>query len=1776
MQEEPIIDSCLPSWQKCVYHLFEEQARQIPNKVAVVKDDHYVTYAELDARATQLARYLREIGVRSEVRVALCVERSLEMLIGLLGIFKAGGVYVPIDPDYPIERRAFMLGDSAISVVVTQSHLCATLMALSSAVSLEVSAPADSRVSSPFILCLDTDWTQIASTTNTRLPYEMAADYGAYVIYTSGSTGQPKGVMVPHGALVNHSLALITRWDLRATDRVLQFASLSFDVMLEELFPSFMCGATVVLQPLRSILAFPDFLQFADQEYLSVLNLPAPYWHAWVLTLGPASVSLPCALRLVVVGSEAVLHERFVRWHSSIGQRVRWFNAYGPTETTITALLYEPEHAQIVTSGHALPIGQPIANVQAYVLDQGMNVITDGAPGELYIGGMGVARGYLNRPDLTAERFVPNPFACADVLPVNSRLYRTGDRVCALPDGNIAFLGRVDQQVKVRGFRIELGEIEAVLRRHEAVDEVVVNVHERMPDEKHLVAYIVLRHVGDEMNVSTGVLRQRSPSSILTDLRRFLHGKLPGYMVPTTFLLLDALPRLPNGKVARRALPVPDRIGGDRAAFCAPRTAVEKMLAEVWADIFGLAQMSVYDNFFEIGGHSLAAIQVVSRIRDLFQIEVSLAHLFQAPTLEDMAHLVEQRQHTEEQRQFAPIRRASPDVVRPLSFSQEGVWFLTQLMPESIAYHAYVTIRFEGQLDLVALERVLSEVVRRHEILRTTFEDRQGRPVQVVHAPRAAMIPVIDMGAVPAAMQEAAVERMIFVECRRPFILSRIPLVRWTLLRLRADVHVLVQVEHHFLHDGWSLARLLQEIRVLYAAFSVGAPSPLSELPIQYGDYAVWQREWVTGEVAQRQLLYWKKKLAGSPPVLTLPMARTRPAIQSFKGAMVRAELPEALCAALRVLSRQEGVTLFMTMLAVFKMLIARYTGQDDIVIGSSVANRRLREVEQLFGMVINNVVFRTQVSGNPTFRALLARVRDVTLEAYEHQDMPFDKVVEALRPERDLSYNPVIQVMFSFHDAAIPSMDFPDVQGTIRYPHNGSAKFDMNVILMPLTEQRIGQNLRVGDERIVVEWEYSSDLFDEPTIWRMIDHYQMLLAGVVAHPDQPIAMIPLLPNVERDELLLLRNRTDANYPRHLCLHQLFEEQVVRTPEATAVVFADQHVSYQELNLRANQLGHALRSLGVGTAAPVGICMERSLEMVVGLLGILKAGSAFVPLDASFPTERLTYILEDAQVPLLLTQRHVCAHMPDVVPQLCIEDLWPTLVGLERTTPKSHVTSDHLAYLIYTSGSTGRPKGVLIPHCGIVNYLAWCVPAYTAHAGRGAPVHASIAADAIFPSLFAPLCVGTSVMVFPESRGLDAFGRALVADGRFSFVKITPSQLEVLSHQLPQSNATGWVHTLVVGAEAVRAHVLTFWQTHAPLTQILNEYGPTETVVGCSVYPVPPGQQFSGTVPIGLPIANMRFYVLDGAMQVVPIGVPGELYIGGEGVAWGYLNRPDLTAESFVPNPFVAERGAQGGATTHPFPHASALRLYRTGDVVRYLLDQMANIEFLGRRDDQVKIRGYRVELGEIEAVLDQHPGVREVVVLAREDAPGNKRLVAYLSPAMPPPSVAELRDYLLQHVPEYMVPAVFVFVDAIPLTPHGKIDRQALPAPATTRPELHAAFAAPRTPTEESLVAIWSDVLGVERIGIQDNFFHLGGHSLLAMQVLARLRQAFMVEMPLRTLFETPTVAGLAEIVVQYQLAQADTAALADLLADVEQLSLQDALNVLTHTPSDEGRNQV
>ena len=2027
----------------CIHQLFEAQVERTPEEVAVVFEGEQLTYRELNAKANQLARYLQGLGVGPEVLVGLCIERSWEMVVAMLGILKAGGAYVPLDPAYPAERLAFMLEDANLSIVLTQKHLAAEQLN----VALRDSDKEDSNKNISFV-CID-DWESITQQERTNPQSAITPENLAYIIYTSGSTGKPKGVQIAHSSVVNLLHSIVASPGLGSSDTTIAVTSISFDVSVPEIYGLLTVGGKVVIAS-REATKDPGQLRSLLGNHNATVMSATPA--TWRMLLEEGFGENCREMKIISTGERLPrdLADKLLEKCASL------WNIYGPTEITVWATLYKVE-AGVGT----VAIGRPLANVKTYILDSNREVVPIGEPGELHIGGFGLARGYLNRPELTSAKFIANPFSTL----TNSRLYKTGDKARYLPDGNIEYLGRIDDQVKVRGYRIELGEIEATLSEHPEVKQAVVVAREDVTNQKRLVAYVVPGstaenpdpedtakqteeqwqkiwdeayiqpdsdqdasfHIGGwndsytgkdldpeqvrswveytverivslqpnrllEIGCGTGlllfriapkcqhyyatdlsgeairylerqigrdakfrvstesvVLRQtpadglaeivnepfdtaisnsviqffpnidylvkvietavelvepggqiflgdilslplleafhtsvqlyqaaaelsvaqlrqrigsrlareqrliidpeffiglkedlpqishveiqlkrgyyqneltrfrydvvlhigkkaptatapiylnwqepdggpdgvakggllepdgvakggdrltsdshqpplskggqggvigvdavrqklletapeilvvagvpnprtwadlqaiellasadcpetvgevrdrittegiepedwwqlqsevgyrinvtwssnrgeayydvvfvRNNSNIIPDssivspqekelkpwsdrankpyssstdaigrvstlhLREFLGEKLPEYMVPSAFVLLDELPLSPSGKIDRRALPAPDRSRPVMdVELVAPRTPTEEILAGIWAEVLSLNELGVLDNFFMLGGDSIQATQAISRLRDAFGVELSLHRLFESPTVAELSQTLSELANPfsrgtgggSSRQKFAiqPVPRSGD---MPLSFAEQRLWFLDQLQEKSVAYNEIEALRLRGSLSVGAngrspLQAALQEIVRRHESLRTNYQAVDGSPVRTIAPELDLQMPIVDLQHLPTEERLKEVQRIGDRISGQPFDLANEPLVRVSLLQLAADDYVLLLTMHHIITDGWSTGVLSHELEVLYGAYVLGKPSPLPQLPIQYTDFACWQRQPATAEMLAPQLAYWKQQLAGVPPLLELPTDYPRKTVQTATGGKEFFELGVEFTQRLKRLSQELGVTLFMTLFAAFSTLLYRYSGTDDIAIGTPIANRNRSEIEGIIGFFVNTLVLRSQLKSDSSLSELLQEVRQTCLDAYAHQDIPFEQLVEALQPERSLSHSPIFQVMFALQNAPMKPLDLPGVNFNWLQMESAKAKFDLTLSMEETEAGLIGY------------WEYNRDLFAPATIHRLMGYFKTVLEGIIAHPKARIGEVPLLTETEQHQLLVEWNDTKVEYPQDKCIHQLFEEQVERTPDAVAVVFEEEKLTYRELNTKANQLAHYLQSLGVGAEVLVGICCDRSLETIVGILGILKAGGAYVPLDPNSPPERLTYQILDSQVSVLLT-REKLGHiqLQERVRQVLLDADWSVIAKESDRNLVTGVKPENLLYVIYTSGTTGQPKGVAIEHQSMANYLNAIIQKFNLNDCHNFALVSSITTDLGNTIIFPALCTGGCLHIMSQERASEPDALAdYIQREQIDCLKIVPSHLIALqSSSRPERLLPRQV--LILGGEASSSDWVCRLQSQAPQCVIFNHYGPTEATVGVLTYRLESesSTENNSTFPLGRPISNTQIYILDKHLQPVPIGVPGEIHIGGAGLARGYLNRPELTEQKFIPNPFSDDPSS---------------RLYKTGDKARYLPD--GNIEFIGRIDNQVKIRGFRIELGEIEATLSEHPEVREAVVIVREDIPADKRLFAYIVPEAEELAGSVLRSFLKSQLPSYMVPSAFVFLEAIPL----------------------------------------------------------------------------------------------------------------------------------------------
>jgi amino acid adenylation domain-containing protein len=1703
------------------------------------------TYEALDRLSRAIASQLQVMNLSGE-RALLLYPPGLDYLAAFFGCLYAGVVAVPAYPPRNhrnTPRIGAIASDAQAAIALTTSAIQSKIKSLIDVSSLQ---------------WLTTDNLPAGIENSWEEPF-IQKDTLAFLQYTSGSTGIPKGAMLSHGNLLHNAATTYQYMEHSPESKFVSWLPVYHDMgliggILQPLYGGFPCflmsPASFLQNPYRWLKTISDYRGTTSGgpnfAYELCLQKITPEQRQ-TLDLSSWSVAFN--------GAEPVRWETLEKFSETFAEcgfrREAFYPCYGMAEATlmisggvkadfpaVKAVRGEGLKCDRVVEENLTPqppslrgkgekfspllagegLGERSTDIRTFVScgrtlpkqeivivhPQRLTRCQPDEVGEIWVSGPSIGQGYWNRKQETEETFR------AYLADSRERLFlRTGD-LGFLQNGELFITGRLKDLIIIRGRNLYPQDIELTAERsHPAL-------------RKGSVAAFAVEVKNEEKLVVVQELEFRQKPSfeeVIAAIRQAVSLEHEVQVYAVVLIKGGSIPKTSSGKIQRRACKAEFLAGtlkvlassilesneNTENLTCLNREGIlavsqeerqsllESYLQEQVAQIIGVSPSFAekYQPLIGFGLDSLKVFELKNRIETDFQVAVSIVDFFEGASIFALTKQILAQITTQDARSsvtISPFEKTTAE--HPLSFAQQRLWFINKLEPNSPAYNIAIAIRIKGQLNEVALAQSLKEIIRRHKVLRTSFKALNGEPVQVILEREAE-----DRGRYfPLPNSESEIQSFLVQEGQQPFDLAEVGLFRTKLLRLDAEESILIITMHHIIFDGWSAGVLIREVAALYKAFLTGEPSPLPELTIQYVDYAYWQREWLKGEILESQLAYWKQQLGGNLPVLNLPTDYPRPTVSTFRGARQTLVLPEVLRGGIKELSQQEGVTLFMILLAAFKTLLFRYTHQDDILVGSPIANRNLAEIQGMIGFFVNTLVLRSNLSGNPCFKELLKRIRRVALDAYSHQDLPFEKLVEELQPDRSLSHTPLFQVMFALQNFPMPNLEVAGLNLQVQEVDTGTAKFDLTLFV----EDR-------GRELVAI-FEYNTDLFKATTITRMLGHFQTLLEGIVANPNQRLSDLPLLTEVERNQLLIEWNQTRTDSSHNLCIHQLLEEQVERTPDAVAVIFGNQQLTYRELNQRANQLAHYLQKLGVKPEVFVGICVERSIEMLVGLLGILKAGGAYVPLDSTYPKERLAFMLEDARAPVLLTQQRLLEIIPSHSGKVvCLDTNWQEIGKEISENSVSNVCADNLAYVIYTSGSTGKPKGTLIHHRGLVNYLTWCTKAYSVEQGEGSPVHSSISFDMTITGLFSPLLVGRKVELLPEDKGIENLATVVRNKSNFSLIKITPAQLELLSHQLLPQEAAGKTRAFIIGGENLLAESIAFWQENAPDTMLINEYGPTETVVGCCIYQAKDKQ--SGAVPIGRAIANTQLYILDRYLHPVPVGIAGELYIGGAGVARGYLHRPDLTAERFIPNPFLAGE-----------------RLYKTGDLARYRADGI--IEYLGRIDHQVKIRGFRIELAEIEAVLSQHPKVRECAILAKCD-----RLIAYavLHPGETL-TVSELRNYLAEKLPEYMVPSALVTLDEMPLTVNGKVERQALPAPESLRPELEVAYVAPQTELEQIIATIWQEVLHLEKVGIYDNFFDLGGHSLLIVQVHSRLQARLERNISMVEMFKYPTIELLAK----------------------------------------------
>ncbi len=1687
-QRSEIEGSLIARWQSVVDHF--------PNESAVIDfGGTRHTYAELEQASDRLAQtILCEIGAHN-CPVILLLDHSIDLITAILGALKANKAYVALDPGQTIDQLEQLIRITGASVIVTERKY--RDIAESIAATGELVWSMDSYPS----------------------PKEMPAfpkidpDAIAGIFFTSGTINKPKGVPRTHRTILHRTWYSANLCRFGPGHRISGVRQSGLGSSVADLFNALLNGATYCIYPMKTK-GLHGLTRWLRDSKITYFHPPIALYRQWLDSLTQEDF-FPDLRHILPSGRKSKADIDRIWPHVPADCVV--LTSYSSTETTQIS-------CRVVDRQTALPegvldVGQPLPDKRVTVVDQEGVPVGIGDVGEIVVQSRYISSEYWHQAALTAERF--------EVLdPTNETAYRTGDFGRQRSDGCLELIGRRDSQIKLRGYRVMLDEVEDALRALPTIKQVAVTADE---ERGLLYAYIIAAS---------------DPPVRADEIRYTLADHLPDYCVPTHFIYLQSFPLLANGKVNRQALPTPESSRPLLSTpYTPPRTTREMQLRTICEEVLGIEGIGVNDDFFDLGGHSLSATRFVSRVRDVLRVELPLRSLFENPTIAAIALAIDAVNDNQILTAIKPAERTGN---LPLSFGEERLWFLHQLEPDSPNYTVFDSYRLTGTLNIEALESSFVELLRRHEILRTTYRLEDEGPVRIIADARPFTLPVTDISGLSESEPAKAVKQRILDEGRCRFDLEDGPLFTAKLLRLAPQEHVLSISQHHIVTDGTSIAALWRELETLYRANCYAQPSPLPDLPIQYADFACWQRLRKDKIVAQ-QLSYWMEQLKNAPPLLNLPTDHPRPTRQEYRGATFTLALPASLTESIHELNRQSGCTLFMTLLAAFYVLLFRYSDQDDVVVSTPIANRTASQIEGLLGFFLNTLALRATPSSKLTFSQLLAQVRNVALDAYQHQDLPFEKLVEELQPDRSLSHHPLFQVMFMLRDAAPKQFSLSDVTVSREPKQREAIKFDLRLVVDEV------------DGQFSTEWDYSLDLFEESTIRRMAGHFQALLEQVVVDPEQSISDYPLLTAVERHQLLVEWNCTGAEFAQNDCIHALVEQQVEQRPDAVAVCVDNEALTYGALNQRADQLARHLRSQGVGPGNPVGLCLERSTDLVVGILAILKAGGAYIPLDPDYPMQRLAFMFSDAAIMHVVTQRALKERLPHSgCCVTCVDEDAAKLASEERRNISVDVDTLNLAYVMYTSGSTGHPKGVAVAHRSVTNLLT-AIRGYldlgdgSRFLGLATPTF-----DISVAEIFLPLISGATTILVRKKTAQDPYEiTRTIAESRANIVQATPATWQLLLEaDWPGDRGLTLISTGEALAHSLAAQLLKKSKT------LHDFYGPTETTIWSTVRRVTTADAAGS---IGRPIANTQVYLLDKRQQPVPIGVPAELYIGGAGISRGYLNRPELTAEKFVPNPFSTDPGA---------------RLYRTGDLCRWRKD--GSLAFLGRIDDQVKLHGFRIELGEIEIVLGEHPQVAQCTVVLgeaceREDRKRDQRLIAYYVPTtgteldhIEPDRIEldhiELRNHLRTRLPDYMLPQVFVALDALPLTPSGKINRRALPEPVNQGQRLNTKGGAPSNATEQQLVAIWNEVLGIEKVGIDDNFFELGGHSIMAVRLVSRVRDQFQIELPLRSLFEWPIVAELAAHIAQLA-AGSDDQRLKTVLAQLKRLSSEEQARLLSTT---------
>jgi amino acid adenylation domain-containing protein len=1695
-----------------VYRIFEQQVARTPNSVAVESDERQITYADLNDRANRLAKLLRQMGVGPESLVGIFMEHSPELIVSILSVFKAGGAYLPLDPSYPKERIAFMLSDAGASLVLTQENLRSELP------ENDIQA-----------ICLDSAYNFVAGQQTGNLSSEALPDNLAYVIYTSGSTGQPKGTMITHRGLGNYINWCLGAYEVERGEGAPLHSSIAFDLSITSLLAPLVAGRKIVLaRKATGIEALYKALQ-THEKFSFVKLTPA---HARLLGQQLLAEEKQGRTRFLILGGEALLEQDIAYWQTYSPDTII-VNEYGPTETVVGCSVYKTPAREI--KSNPIPIGRPIANTQLYILDRYLQPVPPGVTGELYIGGIGLARGYLHRPILTAEKFLPHPFSNEP----GARLYRTGDLARFLKDGNIEFLGRIDNQVKIRGLRVELGEIESVLTQHCDVREaVVVTVQDELGGHK-LVAYLVANRADT-----------KSAMPSINDLRNFLEQKLPDYMIPSAYVMIEMLPLTANGKIDRNALPQPDQsFSLTGSMYVAPRTVEEEILAGIFSSVLGIERIGIDDKYFALGGNSIQSIQIIGQARDR-GLSFTVDQLFKHQTIR---RIVSDIRGVESESILSPTQLEPFDLLSyedrlkmpedaedayPLSKLQAGMVFHREFNPESAIYHDVFGYHVKAPLNLEALAMAIDQLINRHPVLRTSFDlAHYSEPLQLIHRKAPSPLTVEDIVHIPSNEQDAWLTRFLEEEKKCDFDYLRPPLLRFY-VHIRSEQSFQFWISfHHAILDGWSDISLLVELALSYQYLLKGEPIPFQPPATRYRDFVALEKQAIESEVCRQ---FWMEELSESTS-MQLPRWHSSKTDVKRSGGYILHSIPisDEVSEALQRLARQIAVPLKSVLLAAHMRVMSLLSGQRDVLTTMvSVGRPETKDGDKVLGLHLNSVPYRLSLQYGTWV--------DLIREAFEKErlSLPYRRFPMA-ELQRLCGRQRLSETLFYFtHYYIVHNLDqFPELEvydwkGYEETSFTLSTHFSMN----PLTS------------RLTASVDSSGGQIDEEQLSVIANYYSAALAAMASNPHGRYDEVCLLADQEQFRLLNEWNNAEVELPEaDLCISQVFEKQAERTPSAVALAFKDVRLTYEELNGRANNLANFLRSQGVGPEVVVGLCVTRSPEMLIGILGILKAGGTYLPLDPAYPIDRLKFMLEDANVSLLLSQDRLRERLPQRKMQVvCLDSDWDIISRESSDNLINTASVGNSAYVIYTSGSTGQPKGVVVSHHALVNHAQALSQYYGLNSNDRVLQFAAIGFDVVAEEIFPSWQSGAAIVLWSGSAAEtpEEFLQ-FVSNQRVTVLNLpTPYWHEIVSHlENTDSSLPACVRHMIVGSDTVSPQKLSAWKKIVgDAVRWTNLYGVTEATITATIYEAQSIEDNDASVSIGRPISNVEVYILDSQQNLAPIGVTGEVYIGGIGLARGYLNRADLTAERFIPSPFSKVPGA---------------RLYRTGDLARYLHD--GNIEFQGRLDDQLKVRGFRIELREIESALELHPSVSETVVLAHNYHDEEKQVVAYIIPKRQPPPISDLRNFLKDKLPDYMIPAAFVLMESFPLTPSGKLDRKALPTPDGTRSDLESAFIAPRTVAEEIVARIWAQVIKIDRVGIGDNFFDLGGHSLLATQIVARVRDAFQTELPLSKLYENPTVEGIIDALADVRGSRETVEEIALILKEVEHLSADELKKLLS-----------